>query len=457
MGHHPFDLSTPLNSAMSLPPSASLDAPASTYPPTSPPSREAWATRYRCVRAFTEELCGPLQVEDYVIQSMPDASPAKWHLAHTSWFFQTFILGAGRQDSGGSDPDTSFLFNSYYNAVGPMHCRAQRGMISRPTVGETYQYRAATDQAMERLFADATDQEWEALQPIVELGLHHEQQHQELLLTDLKHLFAQNPLLPSYRSAPSASSRPGAGAPPLRWFEYPEGMFFIGANGNEFHFDNEGPRHRQFLHAFQLASRLVTNGEYLEFIEDGGYARAEFWLSLGWMTIREQGWQAPLYWEKHDGKWQVFSLHGLRPLDPNEPVSHVSFLEADAFARWKGARLPTEAEWEVASLGLPLEGNFVHDRRFGPAAAASSTAAHPVQMFGDVWEWTRSSYGPYPGYSPAEGAIGEYNGKFMCNQYVLRGGSCATSREHIRRTYRNFFPPDKRWQFSGIRLARDLT
>ncbi len=441
---------------MSTPPSSSIAFPLHSDTQISPPPRESWADRYRAVRAFTEELCGPLLVEDYVIQSMPDASPAKWHLAHTSWFFETFILSTRSRDINGSDPAASFLFNSYYNAVGPMHCRAQRGMISRPTVGETYQYRATTDQAMEHLFSDATDQEWETLQPIVELGLHHEQQHQELLLTDLKHLFAQNPLLPSYLKTSSTRPKADIAAPPLRWFEYPEGMFFVGANGNEFHFDNEAPRHRQFLHAFQLASRLVTNGEYLEFVEDGGYSRADCWLSLGWMTVREQGWQAPLYWEKRDGEWLAFSLHGLRPLDPNEPVSHVSFFEADAFARWRGARLPTEAEWEVASLKLPLDGNFVHERKFKPMAAPSSSPSQPLQMFGDLWEWTRSAYGPYPGYSPPAGAIGEYNGKFMCNQYVLRGGSCATSRDHIRRTYRNFFPPEKRWQFSGIRLARDF-
>jgi ergothioneine biosynthesis protein EgtB len=419
--------------------------------------RRVWRESYRTVRAFTEALCAPLQTEDYVIQSMPDASPAKWHLAHTSWFFQTFVLQQGLAGFRGADPHYAFLFNSYYNAVGPMHCRAQRGMISRPTVEEVYTYRRQTDDAMLALVAGATEDEWRAVEAVVELGLHHEQQHQELLLTDLKHMFAQNPLRPAYNpSLPVDAGRPAA-VP--GWISYDEGLHWIGHEGDGFCFDNERPRHRVFVGRFQLAQRPVTNGEYSAFIEDGGYERPEHWLSLGWMTVREQRWSAPLYWERTgDGRWSEFTLGGVRPLDPAQPVAHVSYFEADAFARWSGARLPDEAEWEVAASHVPVDGNFAERERFHPAALplSSSPSSRPAQMYGDVWEWTRSSYAPYPGYAAPAGAIGEYNGKFMCNQYVLRGGSCATSRSHIRPTYRNFFPPDRRWQFSGLRLARDV-
>lgn len=423
-----------------------------------PLRREHWIRRYQAVRNFSEELCEPLQTEDYVIQSMPDASPAKWHLAHTSWFFQTFVLKPGVAGQGGSDPHYAYLFNSYYNAVGPMHCRAQRGMISRPTVAEVYTYRQQTDSAMLGLLTNATDAEWKTLAAVVELGLHHEQQHQELLLTDLKHMFAQNPLRPTYRAKPKATDAIPMPAPQAAWIEYSEGLHEIGHAGGGFCFDNEAPRHRAYVGRFQLARRSVTNGEYCAFIEDGGYRRPECWLSLGWMTVRDQKWSAPLYWEKTStGEWLEFTLAGVRALDRAAPVTHVSYFEADAFARWSGARLPTEEEWEVAAAGAPIDGNFADRRHFHPAAPAPNPASErPLQMFGDVWEWTRSSYGPYPGYAASLGAIGEYNGKFMCNQYVLRGGSCATSQSHIRLTYRNFFPPDKRWQFSGIRLARDL-
>lgn len=416
--------------------------------------RRGWEDRYRRTRAFTETLCAPLETEDYVIQSMPDASPAKWHLAHTSWFFQTFVLKPGIAGYEGADPAYAYLFNSYYNAVGPMHCRAQRGMISRPTVGEVCIYREQTDAAMLSLIANATEDEWRAVAPIVELGLHHEQQHQELLLTDLKHMFAQNPLRPAYRLAcPAASAKP---ARPSAWITHGEKLYLIGHDGDGFCFDNERPRHRAFLGAFQLASRLVTNAEFQAFIEDRGYERSELWLSLGWMTVREQKWTAPLYWENRDGTWLEFTLGGLRPVDPAEPVTHVSYFEADAFARWSGARLPTEEEWEVASAGCEIDGNFADEQAFHPRPPRAAAGDRPMQMFGDVWEWTRSSYAPYPGYAAPPGAIGEYNGKFMCNQYVLRGGSCATSRSHMRQTYRNFFPPEKRWQFTGIRLARDV-
>jgi len=402
-----------------------------------------------------------------VIQSMPDTSPAKWHLAHTSWFFETFILQTGLPGYRSSKSLNSYLFNSYYNAVGPMHCRARRGMISRPTVEETYQYRQQIDAAMEDFFERGPEDRWRKLASLVALGLNHEQQHQELFLTDIKHMLSQNPLCPVY-SAPQnveeserRSERPAAfqvpdngHAPmPLRWVSFPEGIYSIGHEGQDFAFDNEGPRHRVFLDTFQLASRLVTNGEYLAFVESGGYERPEFWLAGGWFTVNEQNWSAPLYWEKRDGEWFTFTLAGLRQIDLSEPVCHVSYFEADAYARWAGGRLPTEAEWEIASVNLPIIGNFVEEQHLHPIPSRQTGSRDLAQMFGDVWEWTQSSYSPYPGYAAAKDAIGEYNGKFMCNQYVLRGGSCATSQTHIRRTYRNFFAPDKRWQFMGIRLA----
>ena len=430
-------------------------------------ARDHLAARFREVRAFSQDLCRPLQTEDYVIQSMPDTSPAKWHLAHTSWFFETFILQTGLPGYRPSKSLNSYLFNSYYNAVGPMHCRARRGMISRPTVEETHQYRQQIDAAMMDFFERGPEDRWRELASLVALGLNHEQQHQELFLTDIKHMLSQNPLCPVY-SAPQnveeserRSERPAAfqvpdngHAPmPLRWVSFPEGIYSIGHEGQDFAFDNEGPRHRVFLDTFQLASRLVTNGEYLAFVESGGYERPEFWLAGGWFTVNEQNWSAPLYWEKRDGEWFTFTLAGLRQIDLSEPVCHVSYFEADAYARWAGGRLPTEAEWEIASVNLPIIGNFVEEQHLHPIPSRQTGSRDLAQMFGDVWEWTQSSYSPYPGYAAAKDAIGEYNGKFMCNQYVLRGGSCATSQTHIRRTYRNFFAPDKRWQFMGIRLA----
>ena len=423
------------------------------------------------MRAFSQDLCRPLQTEDYVIQSMPDASPAKWHLAHTSWFFETFILQTGLPGYRPSESLNSYLFNSYYNAVGPMHCRARRGMISRPTVEETHQYRQQIDAAMMDFFERGPEDRWRELAFIVALGLNHEQQHQELFLTDIKHMLSQNPLCPVYSAPqnvegserrserPATFQVPGNGhAPmPLRWVSFPEGIYSIGHEGEDFAFDNEGPRHRVFLDNFQLASRLVTNGEYLAFLEDGGYERPEFWLAAGWFTVNEQKWSAPLYWEKRDGEWFAFTLAGLRKINLSEPVCHVSYFEADAYARWAGGRLPTEAEWEIASVNLPVIGNFVEEQHLHPIPLRQTGSGELAQMFGDVWEWTQSSYSPYPGYTTAKGAIGEYNAKFMCNQYVLRGGSCATSQTHIRRTYRNFFAPDKRWQFMGIRLAKGVS
>jgi ergothioneine biosynthesis protein EgtB len=416
--------------------------------------RERWIKRYQQVRAFSEELCEPLKPEDYVIQSMPDASPAKWHLAHTSWFFETFILQKGLPNYRGSDALNAYLFNSYYNAVGPMHCRARRGMISRPTVEETYDYRRQIDNGMIEFIETATDEQWIEFKEIVELGLNHEQQHQELFVTDIKHMLAQNPLYPVYTPRRDQKSRSDS---KLDWINFPEGIYWIGLPDHEgFKFDNEGPRHREFLESFALASRLVTNRDYLEFMDDGGYERPELWLSLGWFTVNDQKWKAPLYWEKQGQDWFTFTLNGVEKVDPSEPVCHISYFEADAYARWAGARLPTEAEWEMASENLTIDGNFVEQREFRPLPARVGQSGNLAQMFGDVWEWTRSSYAPYPRYQPAKGAIGEYNGKFMCNQYVLRGGSCATSQTHIRKTYRNFFAPDKRWQFMGIRLAKDL-
>ncbi|HEU4792123.1 MAG TPA: ergothioneine biosynthesis protein EgtB, partial [Nitrolancea sp.] len=333
------------------------------------------------------------------------------------------------------------------------HCRPRRGLVSRPTVEETYRYRAYVDQRMLELLDGAGADRLQELAPVIMLGLNHEQQHQELMLTDIKHVFTMNPLRPVYRERVVPAGR--AEAPPLRWVSFSEGIRWVGHDGESFSFDNEGPRHREFLQPFALASRLVTNGEYLAFIEDGGYERSEFWLSAGWSTLQEQGWKAPFYWEQHDGRWMMMTLSGMRPVEASEPVCHVSYFEADAYAQWAGARLPTEAEWEVAAAGVPLEGNFVESGSYHPLSAPMTADGELAQMFGDVWEWTRSAYSPYPGYKPLPGALGEYNGKFMCNQYVLRGGSCATSSSHIRRTYRNFFPPDVCWQFSGIRLAND--
>jgi len=415
--------------------------------------------RFRRIRNFTDTLCSGLEPEDYVVQSMPDVSPTKWHLAHTTWFFETFILKKFLAGYRAEIPEYAYLFNSYYNAAGDMHRRDLRGLISRPTVREAQRYRASVDSHIDDLLSDADEKLLEEIEPILVLGINHEQQHQELLVTDIKHVFAQNPLHPVYRKAKAggrSSATPGSPSSPLQFIDFEEATVAIGHDGHGFAYDNEGPRHQALVLAFSLASRPVTNGEYIEFIEDNGYHRSDFWLSLGWMTVNEQRWQAPLYWTKRDGAWWHFTLSGFRRVDESEPVTHVSYFEADAYANWAGARLPTEFEWERAALNCPVEGNFVEDEIFRPRAMSVSEHDGQLhQMFGDVWEWTRSAYSPYPGYRAVPGALGEYNGKFMCNQYVLRGGSCATSRSHIRRTYRNFFQPEKRWQFTGIRLARD--
>ncbi len=408
--------------------------------------------RFRQIRNFTTRLCEGLEPEDCVVQSMPEVSPTKWHLAHTTWFFETFVLKVWMPRYRPEVPQYAYLFNSYYNAAGDMHRRDLRGLISRPTVAETHRYRASVDDPMLDLIRNADDELLDKIEPILVLGFHHEQQHQELLVTDIKHVFAQNPLHPIFEARESGG---GSRDVALQNFvEFDEATVMIGHDGAGFSYDNEGPRHRALVPAFALASRPVTNGEYITFIETGGYSRPEFWLSLGWTTVNEQRWQAPLYWTKRENRWWNFTLSGFRPVEESEPVTHISYFEADAYANWAGARLPTEFEWERAATDLPIDGNFVETEQFHPAPTPSG-AEQLTQMFGDVWEWTRSSYSPYPGYRAAPGALGEYNGKFMCNQYVLRGGSCATSRTHIRATYRNFFPPDKRWQFAGIRLARD--
>jgi len=416
---------------------------------------EKLADRFREVREFSAHLCETLEPEDYVVQSMPDVSPTKWHLAHTSWFFETFILKVWMPRYRTAIPQYAYLFNSYYNAAGDMHRRDLRGLISRPTVEETYRYRESIDDAVLELIETAGEELLEQMEPVLILGLHHEQQHQELLVTDIKNVFAQNPLYPVYRERDSTPERRSIS--PAQFVNFEESMVEIGHDGRGFSYDNEGPQHRAFVPACSLASRPVTNGEYLAFIESGAYARPEFWLSLGWNTVNEQRWTAPLYWIKQDGAWWSFTLSGLRRIDESEPVTHVSYFEADAYANWEGSRLPTEFEWEKAGADLLIEGNFVGTGRFHPGPVKAETGRELSQMFGDVWEWTRSAYLPYPGYRAVAGALGEYNGKFMCNQMVLRGGSCATSRDHIRPTYRNFFQPEKRWQFTGIRLARDLT
>ncbi len=416
------------------------------------PDDASSSARYGEVRHVSEFLCEPLATEDYVVQSMPDASPIKWHLAHTSWFFEAFVLGRALPDYHPFHPRFHYLFNSYYLTVGQPYSRPERGLLSRPTVDEVYRYRRYVDERMLELQSRPDGTGLAEIAPIIELGLHHEQQHQELMLTDLKHHFAVNPLYPIYRPRPS-QSRPATVAP-LRWVPFRSGVYWIGHTGADFAFDNECPRHRVFLNDFELSSRLVTNGEYRAFIEDEGYQRPELWLSEGWSIAQAQRWEAPLYWQKEDGKWWAMTLSGRREVEDAEPVCHVSYFEADAYARWAGARLPTEAEWEVASEGVPIDGNLLESGIYHPAPLQDDTGGIS-QMFGDVWEWTSSAYLPYPGYRPWEGSLGEYNGKFMCNQFVLRGGSCATPATHIRKTYRNFFPPAARWQFMGIRVARD--
>jgi ergothioneine biosynthesis protein EgtB len=407
--------------------------------------------KYKQVRRLTEKLCEPLEIEDYVIQSMPDVSPTKWHLAHTSWFFEAFLLKKVNPNYKPLNELYNYLFNSYYVQIGERYLRQERGMLSRPTVKEVYEFRKFIDEQMFSFFENSDEKTFNEVAVIIEIGLNHEQQHQELMLTDVKHVLSQNPLNPVY-SNKSIDDR--INVKPINWVSFEEGIVEIGHNGEGFFYDNEMPRHKVFLQSFDIADRLVTNGEYINFIEDDGYSKTELWLSDGASTVERENWKAPLYWEKINGEWWNFTLNGFRKVNASEPVCHVSLYEADAFARWADARLATESEWEHANSEIEIEGNFVDDENFHPISLKGENQKIK-QMFGDVWEWTRSDYSPYPGYKIPPGAIGEYNGKFMSGQNVLRGGSCATSKNHIRNTYRNFFYPHSRWQFSGIRLAKD--
>ncbi len=399
-------------------------------------------------------LAEPLSEEDAMVQSMPDASPAKWHMAHTTWFFETFILSEQVSGYRIFNPEYRLLFNSYYKALGGHPVRQQRGTFSRPSFNNVIRYREHVNEAIQRLLA--TDPSTEVL-AFVELGINHEQQHQELLLTDILHAFWTQPLRPSY-APPSADGSTVVGAassaPPLQWISHPGGTFEMGAPDDGFAFDNERPRFHTLLAPYRFASRLATNAEYLEFMKDRGYQRPELWLSDGWDTVCREGWRAPLYWEgKGEDEWHEFSLRGMNPLNPAAPVNHVSYYEADAFARWAGARLPLETEWEQVAKHRSIAGNLLENFALDARPSTSNSASQEDQLFGDLWEWTGSAYLPYPGFRPAPGAVGEYNGKFMCNQFILRGGSFATSATHIRASYRNFFPPHVRWQFMGIRLA----
>ena len=413
---------------------------------TTPATEESAAheplRRYREVRSRTLERAAPLSAEDCALQSMPDASPVKWHLAHTAWFFETFVVAPRSDGYRPFDPAFTVLFNSYYNGVGDQHPRSERGLLSRPSLAEVLDYRAHVDGAMRACCQQARFEP--ALAALIEIGLNHEEQHQELILTDALHLLSRNPVRPAYCTPKTRRAR---AAIESGWIRYRAGMTNIGHAGEGFAFDNEGPRHRVWLEAFDLAARPVTNAEYMAFIADGGYRQPEWWLSLGWEAVTTREWQAPLYWERHGERWKAFTLEGMADLEPDAPVEHVSFFEADAYARWAGARLPTEFEWEAVAMrtaGARALDRWPH---------VDSDAGTGLR-YGDVWEWTSSSYAPYPGFRPAAGAVGEYNGKFMCNQYVLRGASSATPPGHSRATYRNFFPADARWQFSGIRLAR---
>jgi ergothioneine biosynthesis protein EgtB len=405
---------------------------------------------------MTEVLAAPLSAEDMLVQSMPDASPTKWHLAHTTWFFEEFVLARFDPAHRWHDERWRFLFNSYYEAAGPRHPRPARGLLSRPSLEEVRAWRMRVDERILGVIQNAD----ETALALVLLGTHHEEQHQELLLTDAKHALAANPLRPAYAGPAQGGAPAGpALAAPLRWLGHEGRVASIGHEGAGFAFDNEGPRHRVLVDSFRLASRLVTNGEYVQFMEDGGYDRPELWLSDGWATAAAEGWKAPLYWERSASGWTVFTLRGVEPLEGSAPVTHTSFYEADAFARWAGHRIPTESEWEIAASALPVEGNFVESGRLAASAACTQGSVHgnggELQLFGDAWEWTASAYLAYPKYRPVAGALGEYNGKFMSGQMVLRGGSCLSPQAHLRASYRNFFAPHARWQMTGIRLAQD--
>ena len=405
---------------------------------------------YMSVRHDTETLCQPLEIDDYQVQTMPDVSPTKWHIAHVSWFFETFLLQPYLTDYRPFHPQFAHLFNSYYETVGSFHPRPQRGLLNRPTVKDIFAYRAYIDEHMQRLLRQDQHAERDEIVMRTRVGIHHEQQHQELMLTDIKHVFASNPLRPAYQQQhlPMVEQ-----ATPLQWQSHPGGLVSIGNSGDAFCYDNELPLHQTYVAPFKIASRLVTNAEYLDFINDQGYARVDLWLSDAWATVKQQQWQAPLYWQQREQQWWHMTLNGMQPVDLHAPVCHISFYEADAYARWCGKRLPAEAEWEVIARGQPIDGNLRDSGYLQPVAA--KPAENIQQLYGDVWEWTQSPYRPYPGFKPLAGSLGEYNGKFMCSQFVLRGGSCVTPADHIRATYRNFFYPKDRWQFSGLRLAED--
>ena len=410
-------------------------------------------TRFLQVRAATEKLAAPLSPEDCILQSMPDASPVKWHLAHTSWFFETFLLERFAPDFRPFHAAFRTLFNSYYNAVGDKHPRHERALISRPLLATILAYRSHVTEAILALMRGPAVENPE-FTALMWLGCNHEEQHQELILTDLKHLLSRNPLKPAYQTrwplTPVEYHQP-------QWVSHAGGLVEIGYQGSNFSFDNEGPRHQVFLLPFELASHPVTHGEFAAFIADGGYQRPALWLSMGWDWVQSNKVSAPLYWSVHGDGWKTFTLHGMVDIDANTPVCHINYFEADAYARWAGARLPTEAEWEHAATTADMRGNFLESGALHPLAVREEPSANALtQMFGDVWEWTQSAYLPYPRFRAEEGAVGEYNGKFMCNQFVLRGGSCATPQRHIRASYRNFFPPDAGWQFSGLRLASDI-
>jgi ergothioneine biosynthesis protein EgtB len=406
-------------------------------------------------RRLSVELAEPLSAEDMTVQAMDDASPTKWHLAHVTWFFETFILSKHLPGYQAFDETFNYCFNSYYESQGARQPRPKRGLLTRPSSQRVFAYRAHVDDALAKLLARGVAPT-SPIARLVEVGINHEQQHQELLLTDILALFAASPLRPAY--APASSPMRSAAPEPMRFIEFPGGLGKIGHDGKGFAWDNELPRHDALVHAFQLAERLVTNAEWLQFMADGGYGTASLWLADGWGLINREGWRAPLYWQEQDGAWFAMSLNGLKPVDAASPVTHVSYYEADAFARWAGKRLPTEFEWELAAEGLPVTGNTLGRRALRPLPAEGPAGdGKPRQMFGDVWEWTQSAYLPYPGYRPPAGALGEYNGKFMVSQHVLRGGSCATPDGHTRASYRNFFYPHQRWQFTGLRLAAEIS
>lgn len=409
---------------------------------------------YQAIRSFTEQLCDSLEIEDFIVQSMPDVSPTRWHLAHTAWFFETFLLKPELTAYRSPDEQYNYLFNSYYNAIGKQYPRPRRGMLSRPTVTEVFNYRHHVDREMLALLENLDEPGLIELTPVIILGLNHEQQHQELMLADIKHVFFQNPLYPAYTSVINKSELDPVDK--IDWLPCSGGLVELGFEGPGFSFDNETPRHAVLLHPYELANRLVTNGEYLAFMEDRGYQQAQLWLSDGWALVQQEQRNSPLYWVKQNDRWFEFTLAGLLPLDLSAPVVHVNYYEADAYAHWAGARLPHEFEWEYAAQDLQVEGNFAATGLFHPLTGVGQKTGGLQQMFGDVWEWTRSPYGAYPGFKPATGAVGEYNGKFMANQMVLKGGSCASSRDHLRASYRNFFYPHSSWQFMGIRLAKDV-